>query len=341
VAASTARQDPIPIPHLNPPGVVRRASWQDGPELRVSNWLTTWDFQEPIDAGLIGVPYSAASINPSGAGGGPEAVRLAFRYFVTASPDWETDVRDLRVRDLGDVGGHLTDVNIAHRNIEEAVAGALSLPDRPFIPMIVGGDHSITAPAVRGFAAANPGKKLGLINIDAHYDVRNLDSGPHNGTPFRQLLEGGQVGGRNFVELGVHGFMNAAYYGEWLKEQGATIISGRQVEKRGMDACILDALDRAGDGTDLIYVSVDIDCLSYVWTPGTSAASAEGLSPWQLMEAIYACGRDPNVAALDLVEIDPSRDVKDFTARTGCSVLLTFLAGFHHRKYGLPEVVAE
>jgi hypothetical protein len=71
------------VPHLHPPSVVKRAPWQDTPELRVNNWLTPWDYQEPIDAGLIGVPYSAASISPSGAGGGPEAVRLAFRYNTT------------------------------------------------------------------------------------------------------------------------------------------------------------------------------------------------------------------------------------------------------------------
>jgi arginase family enzyme len=130
---------------------------------------------------------------------------------------------------------------------------------------------------------------------------------------------------------------NAAFYQRWLTEQGATVISGRQVEKRGMEDCVTEALARAGDGTDLIYVSVDIDCLSYAWTPGTSAASPEGLSPWQLLEGVYACGRDPRVAALDLVEIDPSRDVKDLTARSGCSVLLTFLAALHRRRFGAAQ----
>ena len=61
--------------------------------------------------------------------------------------------------------------SIAHGNIEQAVRDALTISG-PFVPVIVGGDHSITAPAVRGFAAANAGKKIGIINIDAHYDVR-------------------------------------------------------------------------------------------------------------------------------------------------------------------------
>jgi formiminoglutamase len=324
----------IPVPYLRLPSVSRRAPWQDSEERRVSNWLTPWDFRESIDAGLIGAPYSGASITASGAAGGPEAVRLAFRFNTTYSPDWDTDVQNLRVRDLGDVAGHLTDVDAAHAHIEEAVKGALSL-GQTFVPVIVGGDHSITAPAVRGFCAANPGKKIGIINFDAHFDVRNLDGGPHNGTPFRAIVEGGLgIAGRNVVEIGIHGFMNSSRYYQWALEHGMTIVSARQVERRGMEECVGEALAIAGDGTDLIYVSVDIDCLAYPWATGTSASSAEGLSAWQLLEGVFACGRQTTVAALDVVEIDPTRDVKDVTARAGCSTILTFLAGLQWRLHG-------
>jgi formiminoglutamase len=101
-----------------------------------------------------------------------------------------------------------------------------------------------------------------------------------------------------------------------------------------MPDCIAEALKIAGDGTDLVYVSVDIDCLAFPWAIGTSATSPEGLSAWQLMEAVFACGLDSKVGGIDLVEIDPSRDVKDLTSRTGCSVLLTFFAGLYRRLYG-------
>ena len=321
-----------PVPNLFPPSVTKRAPWQDAHELRVSNWMTPWDFSERIDAGLIGAPFSTASISASGAAGGPEAVRMTFRFNTTYSPDWDTEIAPLRVRDLGDIGGHLTDVSVAHGKIESAVHGALTHAE-PFVPIIVGGDHSITAPAVRGFCAAHAGKKVGIINIDAHLDVRVHDEwGPHNGTPFRQLIEGGHgVEGKNVVELGIHGFMNASYYMEWCRQQGVTIITGRDVHKRGMEACIAEALEIAGDGADIIYVSVDIDCLAYPWTIGTSAASPEGLTGWDLLEAMFLCGQHPKVGALDVVEIDPSRDLKDLTARSGCSAILTFLAGLQHR----------
>jgi len=322
------------VPHLNPPSVIKRAPWQDSEEVRVSNWLTPWDGSEAIDAALIGAPYSGASISSSAASGGPEAVRIAFRANTTYSPDFETDIEPLRVRDLGDIGGHLTDVGAAHAKIESVVAAvATKLPD--VVPIIVGGDHSITAPAVRGFCAAHPGKKVGVINFDAHFDVRNFEHGPHNGTPFRAILEGGlPVAGKNFVEIGIHGFMGSAQYHRWVRDQGATIVTARQVQRRGMEASIAEALRIAGDGTDLIYVSVDIDCLAFPWALGTSAPTAEGLSAWQVLEGVFACGNDPKVAAFDLVEIDPTRDVKDATARTGCSIILTFLAGLCRRLHG-------
>lgn len=322
------------IPTLKAPSVTKRAPWQDPHEIRISNWLTEWDFASPLDAGLIGAPYSSASITPSGAAGGPEAVRMGFRYNVTFSPDWDTDIQKMTVRDLGDISGHLTNVEKAHQNIEDAIAGALGL-GQPFVPITIGGDHSITAPAIRGFAKANPGKKIGVINFDGHFDIRSFEHGNHNGTPFRQILEREpKIDPANFVEIGIHGFMNASYYYKELLDQGSRIVTGREVQQRGMEACVTEALELAGKGTDLIYVSVDIDCLAYPYTIGTSAATPEGLSAWQLLEGMWLCGQHPKVAALDLVEIDPSRDVKDLTARTGCSVILTFLAGLYRRTYG-------
>jgi arginase family enzyme len=77
------------------------------------------------------------------------------------------------------------------------------------------------------------------------------------------------------VEVGIHGFMGSAAYSRWAREQGITIIPARQVEREGMAVSVAQALRRAGEGTDLIYVSVDIDCLAFPWAVGTAAATAE------------------------------------------------------------------
>ncbi|MEZ4561559.1 MAG: arginase family protein [Thermomicrobiales bacterium] len=170
------------VPHLNPPSVVKRAGWQDSEELRVNNWLTPWDGEEALDAGFLGLPYSGASINPSAAYGGPEALRLAFRYNTTYSPDWDTDIRGLRARDLGDVAGHLTDVAAAHAGIEAAVSGICTL--EPAMPIMIGG---ILPPLLRRLSAASARRatgRFGVINIDAHLDVHNFEHGPTTGRRF-------------------------------------------------------------------------------------------------------------------------------------------------------------
>ena len=293
------------VPYLRPPSVIKRAPWEDSEERRVSNWITAWDFCEPIDAGLIGAPYSGASISASGAAGGPEAVRLAFRYNTTYSPDWDTDIQRLRVRDLGDIAGHLTSVETAHYRIEEAVKGALTVAE-PFVPIIIGGDHSITAPAVRGFCAANPGKKIGIINFDAHFDVRNFEHGPHNGTPFRQIIEGNLgIEGQNVVEIGIHGFMNASRYYRWALDHGMTIITARRVEQIGMEACINDALTMAlvfaPDlvTTQALYVDVELGD-----GPGHAGTYADF---WKLT------GKPPNMHVA--LEVDVERFMHLFVER--------------------------
>jgi len=98
--------------------------------------------------------------------------------------------------------------------------------------------------------------------------------------------------------------------------------------------CAGGALEIAGNGTDAIYVTVDIDVLEVGYAPGTAAATPDGLSPVDLFEAMFLLGQDPRVAAIDFVELDPNRDVAEITTRTFGSAILSFLAGLFLRLNG-------
>ena len=201
-----------------------------------------------------------------------------------------------------------------------------------FFPLIIGGDHAITAPAVRAYCAAHPDQQVGLIHFDAHNDVRVMDHGPTNGTPIRGILESGvRVRGSNLVQFGIHGFMNASYYKRWVEGQGGTIYTARAIRQEGIERITRSALEIAGRDTDAIYVTVDIDVLELGYAPGTAAATADGLPPTDLLEALFILGQDPRVAAIDFVELDPNRDVAEITTRTFGSAILTFLAGLFLR----------
>src|SRR2546427_782839 len=107
----------------------------------------------------------------------------------------------------------------------------------------------------------------------------------------------------------------------------------REIRLGGIENTIASAAEIAGRGTDAIYVTVDIDVLEVGYAPGTAAATADGLSPADLFEALFILGQDPKVAAIDFVELDPTRDVAEITTRTLGSAILTFLAGLFLRQH--------
>ncbi|MEO8251715.1 MAG: agmatinase family protein [Chloroflexota bacterium] len=331
VAAYERPRPPREIPHLLLPEKVKISHWNDRNELRVNNWIEPWDFASPLDVGIVNVPFSKTSILPNGAFAAPNALRDAWAIFTTFTPDYDVDMSALRVRDLGEVSTPIIDLMQGLTNIQECLTALMSQPEG-FFPLIIGGDHAITAPAVRAYSAAHPDQQVGLIHFDAHNDVRVMDHGPTNGTPIRGILESGaRVSGENLVQVGIHGFMNASYYKRWVEGRGGTIYTARAIRRAGIESVIAETLEIAGRGTDAIYVTVDIDVLELGYAPGTAAATADGIDPVDLLEALFILGLDPRVRAIDFVELDPKRDVAEITTRTFGSAVLTFLAGLFLR----------
>jgi len=322
--------------YIIPPEVVRRSNRQDTNEVRVANWVTQWDGSEDFDVCFLGAPLGrAAQSGTSGTAAAPNAVRDAFVGYTTYSPDFDVELSPLKVRDLGDVVMHTTDVLRCHRNIQEAVAELCARVGDKLL-VVVGGDHSITCPVVEGYYRTHPGQRLGVVHFDAHNDVRSFDSGgPTNGTPIRGIMEGpAAVEGRRIVQLGIHGFMNSSRYKKYCEEQGVTVFSAREIRKQGMDKVLEQAITIATADADAVYLSFDIDVLSLPYAFGTGAASAEGVEAWDALEALFILGQHPKVVGLDIVCIDPLRDVNNSTARVGTSLILTFLGGFMLRHLG-------
>ncbi len=320
----------VEIPFLRPPELTRRSTWEDPHETRVANWIRPWDGQEPFDVGLLMVPIARGAIKHVAAHLGPNALRMVWPFFTTYSIDYDVDIADLRVRDLGDVEISLLDVPADHHAIE-AAAGALMSMNREFFPVTIGGEHSLAHPLLRAFKRARDYDRVGLIQFDAHMDFQTAEHGPHNGTPIRTILEEGIVAPRNLVQIGISGFVQAEWHARWGREQGVTIFTARDVATQGMAPLVDAAIAIAGDGTDAIYVTFDIDCFDQAFAPGTGASLPGGITPWQAYDALFQLGADPKVKGFDLVEVDPSRDVGDITARLASKLILTLLAGYATR----------
>ncbi len=314
---------------LNPPGT---PLFRDHLETKVASWIRPWDSVVRPDAMIIGAPLSRTSISHSGASLTPAVIRELWSAATTYNIDHDVDLVDaLTACDAGDCRVHVTDLARCRANIRDAVAHVAEASPESLL-VVLGGDHSITAPAVEGFCAVRRGA-VGIVQLDAHMDLRNLeDGGPSNGTPIRQLIENGTVAGRNVAQIGLHAFANARPYREFAREAGITQITAREVAHSPIESLVDRALTAACDGTERVYVTVDMDVLDQAFAPGAPAMVPAGMTTWQLMEAMMLLGRNSRVAAVDFVEVDATVDPRRATVRAAVYAMLTFLTGLAMRE---------
>ena len=293
--------------------------------MNAREWLAR-DTPAPPDVALFGAPISKASISPSEAWSTPPALRAALTRFPTWDAEHRIDLEQLALRDLGDVEGDRddTDASAAHRRIEDEAARAGSLAA---VTVIVGGDNSLTAPAMRGLTRGRPDDGWGLLTIDAHHDCRPLDDGPRNGTPVRELIEGGLAGNR-VAQLGINAFGNTAEHARWAAEHGIHVYTADWVHSTGMAATVHDALATLSEaGVSSLYVDVDVDAADRAFAPACPASLPGGLRPEELALAAHLLGRDPRVTAADLTEVDANADLAGITVRLAAALFLAFCSG--------------
>ncbi len=298
----------------------------------MASWIRPWDGAEVADVVLLGAPLSRTSISQSGASGTPQAMREMFAAVSTYNIDHDIDLASaLTVRDAGDARVHVTDTARSRAGIRDAVSAVLARASGA-LTVIMGGDHSISAPSVEAFRE-HIGGPVGLVQLDAHMDLRNLeDGGPSNGTPVRQLLESGTLDGRNIVQVGLHAFANARAYRDLAREAGITQISARDVARSSPAEIARRALDAVAEQSKALYVTLDMDVLDQAFAPGAPALVPGGMTSWQLFEMLLVLGGHPKVGAFDIVEVDPSQDPRRATVRVAVHAMLTFLTAFALRR---------
>ena len=319
------------IEYLDPPRIVRATQWESELERRVSNWVSVWDFEESIDAGIVGVPLAKGAILPIGSDTTPDAIRKAMVYCTTYNPDLDVDIQSLKVRHVGDVALHVTEVRENHRRIESVFTELFSLAPE-MVTVIVGGNGTITAPVVRAFAGTNGGS-TGMVVFDSKVDSRAVaEGGPSDATSMRDILESNVgVAGSNVFHVGSHGFLSSREERTWAREQGVTLVTAREARREGVVSVVERGLSAVGADADAIYVSVDATVLEMQASGSALASAPGGLSVIEMEDALYLLGRSPKVRALELVGVDTFNDVKEIVARTFLGLILAFLAGVKSR----------
>jgi agmatinase len=142
----------------------------------------------------------------------------------------------------------------------------------------------------------------------------------------RRLIESGAVRGRNFVQVGLRGYWPPADVFAWMQEHELRWHLMREIEERGAEAVIDDAIAEALDGPDAIYISVDIDVLDPGLAPGTGTPEPGGLLPRELLRAVRRIAGAVTVAGMDIVEVSPPYDHAEVTAMAANRVALEVIS---------------
>ncbi|MDE3838009.1 formimidoylglutamase [Bacillus methanolicus] len=327
-----------PYPQLKPPAFSwDRSTKTDEP--KVNEWIQTLNITDNekivwsnYDAAILGVPLSRTSISASAASETPDALRRTWKYFTTYNLDHDEDLSELNVVDLGDVRQHVTNIENCHENIKEAMI-SMRTHHPEVIPVVMGGDHSITAMLVKGWKAVHSNERIGILQLDTHFDLRDLsDNGPSNGTPIRNLIESSVIRGEDVYNIGLHGFFNARSLKIYADETGVNYTTMREARKKGIETTINEALEQLSKKVDTIYLTIDMDVLDMSYGPGVPASTPGGMRNDELFEAVYFAGKCKKVKAMDIVCLDPYKDKREITVKTAVHAMLSFFTGFKQRK---------
>jgi agmatinase len=274
---------------------------------------------------VYGVPFDSTTLYRTGSMHGPHAVRDASAQFLPYHYDYDVDLDELLT--LVDCGDAAAVPGSARTTFERAGADLRAIHAAGAVPIVLGGEHSVTIAATAALAESREGP-FGLVVFDTH-----LDTAEHIGgesltycAPVSRTLELEQFPLENASLIGIHGPANPREERAWAEERGLRVHDGAEIERRGIREVTAEAMGRAWHGTKGVYVSIDIDVLDAAFAPGTSGAEPGGLTTRELLAAVGVVAA-AGYTAFDVVEVAPQYDPAGITATAACRVVLDMLAG--------------
>lgn len=287
------------------------------------------------DVVIVGAPFDGGTSYRSGARFGPSALRAAcYLEHDGSRPSLALGVdglRDLRVYDAGDVEMFSGDAARSCAALEPVVQ---AIAESGAMPLVLGGDHTITWPDVTGVARARGWGRVSVLHFDAHADTGDSSFGSliGHGQPMRRLIESGAARGDRFLQIGLRGYWPPPETLAWMAEQGMRSYEMTEIVERGLGVCLTEAFVTALDDCDGVFLSVDIDVCDPGHAPGTGTPEPGGLSARQLLDAVRRICYEVPVVGMDVVEVAPPYDHADITALLGNRVVLEALSAIARRR---------
>jgi agmatinase len=275
------------------------------------------------DVVIVGVPLDAGTTYRSGTRFGPQALRRISA--LGGSYNSERGVMLHEALDIVDAG----DVQVIPANLEKSfdqIADAIAyITQRAVFPVVLGGDHSIGYPDIRGMAPYVDGK-IGILHFDRHSDLgeTSFDERMH-GSPFFHATNIPNAPATNLVQIGIGGWTGSKPGMQVARERGATVITIDDIDRYGPDRIMEFALEVAWKDAKAVWLSFDIDSVDPAFAPGTGTPEPGGLTPREALRMLRLAARE-GLAGLEVVEVAPPYDVSDITALLGGRVIMDVLA---------------
>jgi agmatinase len=278
----------------------------------------------------VGAPTDDLVSDRPGTRFAPRAIRAAS---CPPGPHLEAKVdafRELRIVDYGDAPVVPADPKRTHEAIERLVGEVV---DAGVLPVVLGGDHSITEANVRAVAARRG--PIGLLHFDTHADTGFEVFGVErsHGTPMFRLVEAGHVEPTRYAQIGLRGYWPTEKEFAWQAERGISSFFMYDVRDRGIRAVLQDALAVVGGGP--AFITVDIDVLDPAFAPGTGTPEPGGMTTADLLWAMREAATQLDVVGADLVEVIPTTvGSADITALAGERIVRELLTGLALKQAG-------
>jgi agmatinase len=281
-----------------------------------------------VDVAIIGAPMDDLVSDRPGTRFAPRAIRAASAptgKHLEAGID-ATEV--LRIVDFGDAPVIPADGRASHAAIEATVGQALAAGA---MPVVLGGDHSITEPAVRACAAVHG--PVGLVHFDTHTDTGEEVFGTElsHGTPMRHLVDDGQVVGTRYAQIGLRGYWPGDAEFAWQAEKGITSLFMHDVRDLGIREVVARAIAVVGAGP--VYLTVDVDVLDPAFVPATGTPEPGGMGAVDLLLAVRTVASELEVIGVDVVEVIPTAiGSADYSALVADRIIREALTGIALRR---------
>ncbi|MFK7830695.1 MAG: agmatinase family protein [Congregibacter sp.] len=287
-----------------------------------------------VDVAIVGAPLDMGTFY-RGQRFGPEAMR---RGYFQGGNDMYTMVnpsRELSIVDYGDIAIDNMSSELSVHHVRERVA---EIAKTGAVPFIVGGDHSLEYPDIAGLADVHGKGSFGVVHFDSHFDAGKGQA--HyitHGQPVYRAIKEGHVKAENFIQVGLRGPWPGAWGFEWMRNNGMRYHTMAEIEKKGWDEVMQDALKEAREGTEKLFISFDVDVLDPAFVPGTGTPVPGGLTMREAIPIVRGLCAESEMIGFEIVELDPLLDNTYRSALNANYIMHACLTGMAMRKTGITD----